>query len=883
MMRANQFGIDFDGIKAAALSSARTLLPELIAGGRLEGHEYVALNPSRADKSLGSFKINCRTGKWSDFATDANGGDVISWYAYGRGLSQCDAALLIAERLGVSAYKGNGAGSNGHTTDSAPAIFPWGEDGPPVQHNELRRHYYPKNGGPKQKVKIKRRGVSKDKWANCYRVLRDGAPVGWQWEKPKGYRDTPYFGAVRDPKRIFWPEGEKDVDTLDGLGLPVFTFGGGDGLPNSAKYYLELLKDRLLIIVIDNDDAGHQQGQKKAIAAHAAGVTQIRIFDPKMVWPGCPDGGDVSDWLEHGGCTVDKLNEVVDRLPDWKPMSNDAGGPESEEQRHRTEDQPETATDDEAAPSWDNPDLSLIDDRRGELPPFPLDVLPASWREWATNAAHGAGTAVDHVVVPLLGTASSLIGVTRRVRASRSWAEPFTMWTAAVGYSGTGKTPGLDVTQRALARIERNRKRLIGELRRAHESKIESAKAANKQWKEKVKEAVEAGRKAPEMPADAEVPEPFVPPRLCVSDSTIEKLAVLLQARPQGMLVIRDELAGLFLNLSRYSGGTDKEFWLETWNGKPYTVERVNRPPVDVEHLLVGITGGFQPDKLVRSFDGDADGLYARVLFAWPTEAPYRPLTDTVEEVEPEFENALSRLIDLAEFAEGKLITRDVRLTPDAVIIFEQFRQLVHQKKEGLDGRERDWWVKTPAHVLRLAGTIAYLDWARETAGTKTPEPSRIEAWFVAAAVRLVTEYFWPHARAALRQIGLTEHHTNARKVLRWLRAERRPGSEVSPTDIRRGALGQSLNSKATTKLIEELVQAGWLRRAPIEKEGRGRPPHRWCINPLLWGAENAENAKNSHSDKEGRFSAFSAFSASAQATDGDEDDGDGEESTWTV
>lgn len=463
------------------------------------------------------------------------------------------------------------------------------------------------------------------------------------------------------------------------------------------------------------------------------------------------------------------------------------------------------------------------------------------------------------------------------------------MWTADVGYSGTGKTPGLDVTQRPLARIERNRKHLIGELRRAHEGKIESAKAANKKWKAEVQEAVEAGRKGPDMPADAEIPEPFVAPRLYVSDSTIEKLAVLLQAR-HGMLLIRDELAGLFLNLSRYSGGTDKEFWLEAWNGKPYAVERINRPPANVEHLLVGITGGFQPDKLARSFDGDADGLYARVLFAWPAEAAYRPLTDTVEEIEPEFENTLSRLIDLAEFAEGKLIIRDVRLTSDAVTVFEQFRQLVHQKKHGLDGREREWWVKTPARVLRLAGILAYLDWARETVGTPMPEPGRIETRFVTAAVRLVTEYFWPHARAALRQIGRTERQANARKVLRWLRAERSPGNEVSPTDIRRDALGQSLNSIATTKVIEELVQACWLRRAPIKKDGRGRPPYRWSINPLLWGAENAGNAENRRSDRGAttaqpkvRFPGFSAISAFAQESDGDEDESAGEEFTWTV
>src|SRR5262249_8641644 len=236
---------------------------------------------------------------------------------------------------------------------------------------------------------------------------------------------------------------------------------------------------------------------------------------------------------------------------------------------------------------------------------------------------------------------------------------------------------------------------------------------------------------------------------------------------------------------------------------------------------------------------------------AWPAEAPYRPLTDTIEEVEPEFENALTKLIDLAEFEEGKLITRDARLTPDAVTVFEQHRRLVDQKKNGLDGREREWWVKTPAHVLRLAGTLACLDWAREKAGTTIREPNTIEARFVAAAARLMTEYFWPHARAALRQLGLTERHAKGRRVLRWLQAERSPGSEVSATDIRRDALGQSLDAKATTGLIEELVQAGWLRPAPIEKDGPGRPPLRWLINPLLWGAENAENAENSHRRRE--------------------------------
>ena len=93
------------------------------------------------------------------------------------------------------------------------------------------------------------------------------------------------------------------------------------------------------------------------------------------------------------------------------------------------------------------------------------------------------------------------------------------------------------------------------------------------------------------MPSDADVPDDFVSPRLYVADATIQKLAMLLLARPSGLLLICDELASLFLNMTRYaSGGSDREFWIESWNGKPYPVERVGRPPLSIPHLLIGIT-----------------------------------------------------------------------------------------------------------------------------------------------------------------------------------------------------------------------------------------------------------------------------------------------------
>jgi hypothetical protein len=401
----------------------------------------------------------------------------------------------------------------------------------------------------------------------------------------------------------------------------------------------------------------------------------------------------------------------------------------------------------EIAYDWEDPDWSILDDRRGELPPFPIETLPEECRNWVERAAHGAGATPAHVAVPMLGIVSSLIGTARRVRASRSWTEPMTCWAGVVGFSGTSKMPGINATKRALSQVERDRKPKIAEQRRAHESRVEVAKAARVRWKKEVEKLSEQKvvplnqyrstvASEPMMPIEAVDPGPFVAPRLYVSDSTIERLAVLLQARPQGMLMLSDELASLFLNMSRYSGGQDNEFWLEAWNGGSYTVERMGRPPIVVDHLLVGVVGGLQPDKLARSFKGDHDGMYARVLFAWPPEPNYRPLSNDVTEIEPEIINAISRILTL-DGVDGEFAPRSVPLSKEAIETFEQFRQFVHARKHSLDGREREWWSKAPAHVLRLAGTLTYLNWAM----LGGEEPTLIEDCFIRNAVRLVRTF----------------------------------------------------------------------------------------------------------------------------------------------
>jgi len=241
-----------------------------------------------------------------------------------------------------------------------------------------------------------------------------------------------------------------------------------------------------------------------------------------------------------------------------------------------------------------------------------------------------------------------------------------------------------------------------------------------------------------------------------------------------------------------------------------------------------GIDEAGHAHKLARSFKGDSDGMHARVLFAWPEEPAFHSLTDDVTEVEPELLNALCRIVDLPAGEDDVFSPRDVPLSPNARTQFEQFRQFQHRGKDALDGREREWWAKGPSQVLRLAGTLCYLDWAIEGG----PEPQSVVVQFIEAAVRLWRDYLWPHSRAAMRQIGLTDHHAEARRVLRWIRAGRR--HLVSREDVRRDALSQRLNADEVQSIIDELVRAGWMQEVTARAGGPGRPARRWEVNPKL-------------------------------------------------
>ena len=97
--------VAFRRIAEAALGHADAIVARWLPGGRREGAEWVSRNPTRADRRPGSFKVNLNTGKWGDFATGERGGDLVSLASYLFKLSQADAALRVADMIGIEPYE----------------------------------------------------------------------------------------------------------------------------------------------------------------------------------------------------------------------------------------------------------------------------------------------------------------------------------------------------------------------------------------------------------------------------------------------------------------------------------------------------------------------------------------------------------------------------------------------------------------------------------------------------------------------------------------------------------------------------------------------------------------------------------------------------------
>jgi hypothetical protein len=123
------------------------------------------------------------------------------------------------------------------------------------------------------------------------------------------YRLPAVLDAAKHGRRVLYVEGEKDVETLERLGLVATTHPGGAGAWKSE--YAKNLEGAEVVILPDNDAPG-----KKMAAAVMADVRGARVVE----LPNLPDKGDVSDWMAMGGTKEKLLKLLGPEMADMAPV-----------------------------------------------------------------------------------------------------------------------------------------------------------------------------------------------------------------------------------------------------------------------------------------------------------------------------------------------------------------------------------------------------------------------------------------------------------------------------------------------------------------------------------------------------------------------------------
>jgi hypothetical protein len=480
------------------------------------------------------------------------------------------------------------------------------------------------------------------------------------------------------------------------------------------------------------------------------------------------------------------------------------------------------------------PDMGVLRLRRRDPPRLPIEIFGDAWGQWIIDAAAAASCPPDYVALPLLASASALIGHARWAQATAGWIEPPHLWCASVGDSGDGKSPGADCLMRdVLPEIER---RMIGDFsdRLADwQVAVDFIKTREDEWKKALRETIKKGTAPPPRPQrEIDIEQEPQCPRLRQSDVTIEKVALILAtAAPKGVLVTRDELSGWLDGMNAYNPA-GRQFWIEAYGGRPYRVDRVkHKIPIDIPRSAVAVSGGTQPEKLNQLIAGADDGLLARIQWAWPNPVLFQLGRKTPR---PAWAiEAFDRLREL-DLQPGDHGPRPVMvpLTAEAQQLIEEFGQEMQACRAETGGLLRSAFGKARGTALRASAVIEHLWWCGSDDGMALP-PSEISTKAFVAAAMLVSDYFMPMAERVYGDAGATDIERTAATLARWIVREH--PDEVHVRHLQREVRLPGLRTAdQIKKAANALVEADWLR-APVIGYG---PQSRvvYTVNPRLNG-----------------------------------------------
>lgn len=350
--------------------------------------------------------------------------------------------------------------------------------------------------------------------------------------------------------------------------------------------------------------------------------------------------------------------------------------------------------------------------------PFPVEAFPEKIQAIIRELEAHANFPPDYTAGGILFAASVAMGNAYRLQFRPEWEEAGAVYLALVGQPGTNKSHPLSFALKPI--FERD-----GEAYKAYKDELTEYKQAT-------------GEDKP--------PAPILKKHL-VSDVTPEALARIHAENPNGIGLYADELAQWFENFNRYNSGSEQEFWLSNWSGKPIIRDRVSAEPIHISQPFISVAGTIQPGRLEalgkngRSLNGFTD----RVLFAYPeTSAKQWPETELPPSVAEAWAEILNRIFEEPPKPGPDGEIKPMPTSPEAKAILREW-QAANTKaiNETEDENLKGLLSKLEIHSLRLGLILQVLRWAAGEGTRQALEPE------TARKALILIAYFGEHGSRA--------------------------------------------------------------------------------------------------------------------------------------
>lgn len=494
---------------------------------------------------------------------------------------------------------------------------------------------------------------------------------------------------------------------------------------------------------------------------------------------------------------------------------------------------------------WPQPiPINRITKELHPVTPLPASLIPEPYQEWLIDIAHRMQCPLDYVAIGAIVVTASLIGCGCGIRpkSKDSWTVIPNLWGGIIGPPSKLKTPALAEIMRPLESLEAEAREVYEKAQRNYLIDLEIYKASKEGIRKDIAKATSksddaATEKIKEKLRNLQEPPAPTCKRYSTNDTTIEKMHELLNQNARGLLLFRDELAGLLADWDQEGHESDRSFYLEAWNGYgSKTTDRIGRGTIYTKNLCISLLGTTQPSKLMAYFHNvlrgiENDGLLQRFqLLVYPDEREAWQYVDEKPNEQAQ-RRASSTLIKLAQmdFTQHSALL-DCQSGIPYFHFDQEAQQVFYDWITKLELRLRSHQdepiiIEHLAKYRKLMPSLALIFHLIDIASGKAP--GNIPKNCAEKAVGWC-DYLEKHARR-IYEMGLSISHQAARKLARKIQAgELKDGFDIRAVYRKEWVL---LKTREEVQVACDILrEQGWLREDSTSEGGKSC----YSINPKV-------------------------------------------------